>query len=157
VSGSTGDPIVVKGSVRVDPVALGVNRPGQNLRQVRSLQQKGRWLQGERVDADLVLAQAELHVAAVKECREIQQKALAASRRPEDERVANVLDVQVIRERRVVWCLERRQRRWQQWRAGTALLDAEKEAQVCYMRFEQRDSPHVECAVTGRTSVWASE
>ena len=87
-----------------------------------------------------VLAQAELHVAAVKECRElpvavtqiendrervvllsvrhqeVQQKALAAARRAEDKRVPNVLDVQVIGERRVVWRLERRQRR----RAATA-------------------------------------
>ena len=39
---------------------------------------------------------------------------LAAPGRPEDECVAHILDVQVIRERRLVWCLERRQRRRQQ-------------------------------------------
>ena len=62
--------------------------------------------------------------------QKVQEEALAAAGGAEHESVADVLDVQVICEWRLVWRLESRQRRWQQRRTRLALIDSEQETQV---------------------------
>ena len=108
---------------------------------VQEVQVLGRRLERERVDRDAVLPQTELQVAPAEERRqlpvavpeiendrqrvvllrvrdqEVQQEALAAAGGAEDQRVPDVLDVQVEGVRRVMRRLEDRQRLPSQVRA----------------------------------------
>ena len=79
---------------------------------------------------------------------EVEQKALAAAGRAEDERVADVLDVQVEGVRRVVRRLEDGERLASQMGAHrVAVIQREQEAQVGEIRLEQRQPPEVVRAV----------
>ena len=106
-----------------------------------------RRLERERVDRDAVLPQAELQVAPAQQRRqlpvavpeveddgqrlvllrvrhqEVQQEALAAARGAEDQRVADVLHVQVEGVRRLVRRLEHRERFPSEMRADRRRLD----------------------------------
>ena len=108
---------------------------------VQEVQVLGRRLQRERVDRDVVLPKTELQVAAAEQRRElpvavpeieddrervvllrvrdqeVEQEALAAAGGTEDQRVADVLDVQVEGVRRVMRRLEDRERLPPQMRA----------------------------------------
>ena len=99
---------------------------------MKEMQVFGRWLEGKGVDRDVVLPQADFEIFPAEQRRqlavavtdveddglrrvllgvrnqEVQQKALAASRRSKDEGVADVLNVEVERVRRPVGSLERR-------------------------------------------------
>src|SRR5207237_5125794 len=75
---------------------------------------------------------------------EIDQKALAAARRAQDERVADVLHVQIECVRGMVRRLEGGERLALEMGTNTiALIEREQKAQVRQVRFEQSDAPHV--------------
>ena len=141
---------------------------------VEEVQVLRRRVERERVDADVLVTQAQREVAAVEERRElpvavpeieddrqrvvllrvhhqeVQQEALAAAGRAEHERVPDVVDVQVEVVRRLVLGLEDRQRlRVQVRTARLARVQREEEAQVGVVRFEQRQATEVVRAVAG--------
>src|SRR3954464_10707632 len=86
---------------------------------MKEVQMFRRWLEGEGIDRDAVLSQTDFEIFSAEQCRqfavavtdveddrlrcvllcmgnqEVQQKALATSRRSKDEGVANVLNVEV--------------------------------------------------------------
>ena len=131
-----------------------------------------RRLERERVDRHLLVPQAEFEVApsqqrgqlsvAVAEIEddgqrlvllrvrdeEVQEKALAAARGAQHQRVPDVLDVQVERVRRLVRRLEDGQRLALEVGAHAfALIEREQEAQIRGIRFQQRQPPQVVRAV----------
>ena len=141
---------------------------------VKEVQVLGRRLQREGVDRDAVLPQADFEIAPAEERRqlsiavpdvenhglrrvllrvrdeEVQQKALAASGRAENERVTDVLHVQVEGVRRPVRRLEHGQRLPPQMGAHRlAVIEREQEAQIGEIRFEQREPPEIVRAVAG--------
>ena len=82
--------------------------------------------------------------------QEVQQEALAAARRPEHERVADVLDVQVEGIRRLVGVSNDGERLPPQMRTDRlAVVEREQEAQVRDVGLEQRQPPQVVRAVAG--------
>ena len=140
---------------------------------VQEVQVLGRRFEREGVDRDAVLPEAEFQVASAEQRRqlpvavpdvehdrlrrvllrvrdqEVQQEALAAARRAEHQRVADVLHVQVEGVRRPVRRLEDGQGLLSKVRAhGVAVIEREQEAQVREVRFEQREAPKVVRAVS---------
>ena len=128
----------------------------------------------ERVDRDVMLAQSDLEVAPVEERRElpiavaeieddrqrvvllcvghqeVEEEALAAAGGAEDQRVPDVLDVQVEGVRRVMRGLEDRQGVTAEMRADPfAAVQREQEAEVRGVGLEQRQAAQVVGAVAG--------
>ena len=139
---------------------------------VKKMQVLWRGFQRERVDRQLLMAQAEFEVAAAQQRgelsiavpeiedhgqrlvllrvgdEEVQEKALAAARGAQHQRVPDVLDVQIERVRRVVRRLEDRQRLSLEVCAHSfALIEREHEAQIRRIRFQQRQTAQVVSAV----------
>ena len=82
--------------------------------------------------------------------QEVERKALPHARCPEDERVADVVDVQVEGVRDVVGRLEDGQRRLVQVRTDPfAGIRREQEAEIRQIGFQQRQATHVVRAVAG--------
>src|SRR5262245_61454579 len=113
-----------------------------------------RRLQCKRIDGDPLLAQSQLDVAAVQQRGElpvavteiehdgervellsvrdqkVQQETLAAAGGPENEGVTDVLNMEVVLERRSVGRLQDRDRIGKQGRSRTAVVYSEKEAEI---------------------------
>ena len=141
---------------------------------VEKVQVLRRRVERERVDAHVLVTQAQRQVAAVEERRElpvavpeieddrqrvvllgvhhqeVQQEALPAARRAEHERVSDIVDMQVEVVRRLVLGLQDRQGlRVQVRTARLAGVQGEEEAQVGIVRFEQRQTTEVVRTVAG--------